>query len=629
MADPVQTDAQRSAVQGTDPNIGQIVNPGTPAAPVAAAPAQPNVEGAPAQPAGQTPPASLGAPESGPTAAGASRVAPSTHGVLGEIFQTLAGGKKAVWQQTDQGPVKTYVDLKPGEMARGILAAAITGLASGYDPANRGKGPAMSSAFSAGFRGEQERTDKLEAQKEQEAQQEFKNKGIADQQMLARAKDAREQQESLERSQEYALRKKIQEQQIARGEIDDKHSMFEWNQKQELHMQNLKNLGAEVVMFGGKPLTFHSHDEAEKWITQSEANHTIAIGNHDTVFEQDPTTGDWSIYQMPKDRNRPQWLGVKIDDKGNPVLDKNGKMQVDPARPFYDMNGKPAIPAERMTPQEFYDRNEKTVDMRAKRQMQEATALELREKALDFKDKVEKTEAMKIARQHLQAVGGDLNATDKNGALILSAADRDVLKNEMRNNHSYWAMIIDSGTKEIQGMATDDPKRAEVQAAVDQARAGLANEMYTQAQYELAPDPINVIAARVRQNTLDTSTGKVDIEKAKKQLKDAGINNEVVDKVVNRITEQQKVAAATPDPKIQKATSFLKQLPEDRRYSELQATVSQGILTQEQADQLIKDLNIKRPAPAPAGKETLQEAGKAVGGAVRGEVPVVTTLPTL
>lgn len=625
MPDPVQTDAQVSAVQGTDPNIGRIIDPGTPTSIPAAG-------GAPAKPTGQTPPANLGAPDKQPTLAGADRGGgfSNSHGVLGEIFQTLAGGKKVVWQQTDQGPVKTYEELKPGEMARGILAAAITGLASGYDPARRGKGPAMSSAFSAGFKGEQEARDKQEAMQEKDAQEEFKNKGIAEERMLARARDAREQQASLERSQQWALNSKEQENRIARGEIDDKHTMYEWNQKQEMHMQNLKNLGAEIMKIGDQPLTFHSHQEAEDWITKSVANHNIAIGNHDTTFEQDPVTGDWSIYQLPKDRNRPRWFGVELDADGNPKIDpKTKKMVVDKANPFYDMNGKPTVPADRMTPQEFYDRNEKTLDLRAKRQMQEATAMELRDKALDYKDKVEKTEAMKVARQHLQAVGGDLNKTDNNGNLVLTAADRDVLKNEMRNNHSYWAMIIDSGAKELQNMTTDDPKRAEVQGAIDQARAGLAAEMYSQAQYEMAPDPINAIASRVRQTLLDSSTGKVDLEAAKKQLKDAGMNQGVIDKVVDRLKDQDKKIVVEQDKLVQKTISFLQATPEDQRWAQVQEAVSKGQLKKEQADQIIQQMKLTPPKPTPAGAETIKQAGQAIGAAVKGEIPIPPVSPGL
>src|SRR5208337_1378102 len=73
----------------------------------------PSAQPSPAPTAAPTPvtPAQAPAPTPGTPTAEAQH-----HGVLGEIFQTLAGGKKKVWQQTDKGPVATYQDLKPGEM---------------------------------------------------------------------------------------------------------------------------------------------------------------------------------------------------------------------------------------------------------------------------------------------------------------------------------------------------------------------------------------------------------------------------------------------------------------------------------------------------------------------------------
>src|SRR6267143_5427902 len=74
------------------------------------------------------------------------------HGLLMSAFQDLAGGKKTTYRQTENGPVPVKENLQPGEMARSILAAALTGLAGGFK-AGRGKGAA--GAFSAGFEAEE------------------------------------------------------------------------------------------------------------------------------------------------------------------------------------------------------------------------------------------------------------------------------------------------------------------------------------------------------------------------------------------------------------------------------------------------------------------------------------------
>ena len=130
------------------------------------------------QPQSQPQPSPAGGQASPQPQPGTDAAAQQHQSALGEIFQTLAGGKKKVWQQTDKGPVATYEDLKPGEMARGILAAALSGLAGGYDPARRGKGPAMAAAFSGGFKANEERVEKQEAGKAEEAQKQFQNRTL-------------------------------------------------------------------------------------------------------------------------------------------------------------------------------------------------------------------------------------------------------------------------------------------------------------------------------------------------------------------------------------------------------------------------------------------------------------------
>ncbi len=217
------------------------------------------------------------------------------------------------------------------------------------------------------------------------------------------------------------------------------------------------------------------------------------------------------------------------------------------------MDGRPAIPAERMTPQEFYDRNEKTIDMRSKRLLNEAKAEELSQMRLDRKEKLEKDQSMKIARQHLDSTNGDMNATDKNGNLVLTESDRDVLMHELRNDHSYYGAIMDSGIKELQNMTTDDPNRAKIQSLVDNARSMLGQEMYRQAMFEQTPNNVEVIAQRVSKKLMDPKTGKVDMDAVKKEL-GPDIPKPLVDKVLDRIKEGNKVQAVqqTPDALAQK-----------------------------------------------------------------------------
>src|SRR5260370_911567 len=51
------------------------------------------------------------------------------HGMLASIFQDLAGGQRTTYRQTESGPVPVKENLSGHDIARGILAAALTGLA--------------------------------------------------------------------------------------------------------------------------------------------------------------------------------------------------------------------------------------------------------------------------------------------------------------------------------------------------------------------------------------------------------------------------------------------------------------------------------------------------------------------
>src|SRR5260370_30131616 len=76
------------------------------------------------------------------------------HNLLMSAFQDLAGGKKVTYRQTGNGPVPVRENLQPGEMARNILAAALTGLAGGFKTRG-GPGGNKGAAFTAGFEAEE------------------------------------------------------------------------------------------------------------------------------------------------------------------------------------------------------------------------------------------------------------------------------------------------------------------------------------------------------------------------------------------------------------------------------------------------------------------------------------------
>src|SRR5579863_9090475 len=188
-----------------DPTNGNPVTP-QPNPQMNAAPPDVGTPGAPdtSTAIGQQPPPAAPAgtqPNTDPNAVPGSVEA--KHGVLASVFQDIAGGKKTTWRQTDQGPVAVKENLQPGEIARNILAAALTGLAGGYSPAVRGKGAGAAAA--AGFEANDQRVEQQKKQAQDQAQEQFKNKNVADEVTLRKAANAREQQHSINEAQEHAI----------------------------------------------------------------------------------------------------------------------------------------------------------------------------------------------------------------------------------------------------------------------------------------------------------------------------------------------------------------------------------------------------------------------------------------
>lgn len=274
------------------------------------------------QPSSQMPSMPLSDQPTAPSVAAAPQtVGDRTKHVLGDIFQTLAGGQKIVYQQTPNGPVKTYQDLKPGEMARGILAAAITGLAGGYDPANRGKGPAMSAAFSGGFKAEQKARTEAQDQAEEEAQKQFQNKQKQEQLNMQESEltlrqhaDAREQLESAVRVQKMQSDIDIAKQQAAEHKLEFDNGQLDRYNKQIADYTAAVGEGWKPVMVNGKPLAdpdgynFGKHASAFlKDIPHSD------VANYKAVY--DPNTNQMVVMEQPKGYDDKTMHFAKTDSK--------------------------------------------------------------------------------------------------------------------------------------------------------------------------------------------------------------------------------------------------------------------------------------------------------------------------
>ncbi len=413
----------------------------------------PTTDQTPAAPGPTTAPLTAAAPAAG-TAAGMGGAAPtvgqrvgqdSKH-VLGEIFQTLAGGQKKVWQQTPNGPVATYQDLKPGEMARGILAAAITGLAGGYDPANRGKGPAMSAAFSGGFKANKERVEKKEADEAAEAQKQFQNEGASQERLLAAHRDALAQQESIRSAQKHDLDMQVLRDQLSRGERLDAEHIADRDALDSQKLIDAKNTGATIVNGpDGKPLEFKSDHDLMMYIQDSKANAERVFGTSDmfnTERLRDPAPGMIYVYKRPIDDHTPRWMGVIVDKDGHPVL-KDGEMQIDKSNPWYDASGKARVPATKMTPGDFKADLRASEQLRSEKLRDSLTSIQRDNAFEEYKQRMKNDNAQQLAEKHLTEAGDDLDSP------VLTADDKNYLRNTNAHVASSASVLLASLEKDI------------------------------------------------------------------------------------------------------------------------------------------------------------------------------------
>lgn len=459
------------------PVTGQLQAPA--AAPVNIPPIAPDVQGATP---GAAAPSSLGTPAAQPGVAGASTVGPNTHGILGEIFQTLAGGKKKEWVQTEQGPVATYRDLKPGEMARGILAAAITGLAAGYDPAMRGKGPAMSSAFSAGFKGEEAAREKQAGKEEQEAQEQFKNKTLSDEMALKKQKAAQDQLESVSRMQLQETEKKKLAQEIDVNNV----KLTQEQQDRQIKMENdydsatasgWKELDHPTTP--GQTFGFADAAEAQKY-AEAHGAHLIHPGEFNTAVKWNPIKNVWVPMEQPKGYDDlKQVRFAKLDKNGNPMRDPKDATKYIPDG-SRDANGNLHVPAE-MTNKDYYNitlQDQTQRDMKAKSSDLLAQASERLE--LMKKDK----EMAGTYSRYAEAQGQPYAVNLKDGSWIMSDQDRSKQLSAATGMLFKYKAAEQKAQSELEAAIPGSDAEKEARASLEQARLGVDQTAAEVAQYK-------------------------------------------------------------------------------------------------------------------------------------------------
>jgi hypothetical protein len=377
-------------------------------------PSQAATDTAAATPTPATAPAAPAAP-SAPAAAAPAQPSQLSAGdrtkhVLGDIFQTLAGGQKVVYQKGPNGePIKTYQDLKPGEMARGILAAAMTGLVGGFS-APRGSGKAGTVA--AGAAAEDKARTAQAAGQERQAQTEFANQNVADELLMKKARAAQEQQESI-----LNMQKTHQIMSEAAEKARQEGIIFTQQQQEHLQAQDNKYYasraaGGQAIQDPknpGQELVLHTMDEANRYIADH-ADLLLAPGSFDTRPFQRPGVGGWVVMKTPlaAEEKRDVYF-AKRDDKGKLLTDKDGQYIPSGQR---DQSGNIIQPGE-MTGKEYQNKMTEVIAYReATAKWQDSLAQAEERRALALKD-----ESIVAANKQLTDAGNDPTAIDINTGL--------------------------------------------------------------------------------------------------------------------------------------------------------------------------------------------------------------------
>jgi hypothetical protein len=316
---------------GVDPNANSSAVPAqmqpTPnSMPASAQPAAPQLaaSGQPAMPGG--------APATGPTITpGQNMDAGVKQSMAGKIMQDIAGGQTTDYVQTDKGPVAVKRNLKPGELARNILGAAFSLVAAGA-------GGDLAAKEHRQYVQPEEQTIGAQRrgaiqQRQTEAENEFKNKQVADEGTLRAHQDAREQQTYMAQLGKDQDAHNEAVQRLAAGDRSAETTAYDTLVRQTTDYNKAMAMPGASIMQGpdGKNLSFINADEAQKYaVAHPEVIHGSTNGatsRYGVVPVTNPWTGMVQFVDYPADRHETGLtnVGQKHDKQGNPMYDANGE----------------------------------------------------------------------------------------------------------------------------------------------------------------------------------------------------------------------------------------------------------------------------------------------------------------
>jgi hypothetical protein len=381
------------------------------------------------------------------------------HSMIGKIFETLAGGARTetAIDPSTGATIERKVTLKPGEMARNILASALTGMIAGG--AERGPGSA-SRAFSKGGTAAIAQKEKQQQDRREQAQQEFKNRQLADEATLRKHADARLELEHIDRIKESGLR--IQALQL--GLKDE-----QYNQAKK-HADDMIQYYAEAELIkslGGKPVEGYEGVTDEDFFKGSGANiHGSVPGSFGGIPVRDPGTGTITVYEIP-DKDKP--LSSEEVSKANSLLGIDLKPGV---------NTRSELMSYFLRPQ--------NAELITKRQKEAFEIKEAELKVEEAKERIKytqaETEKVKAGEARERAKTTKESAKEKEqkeieGTITDLAAGKDVPKGKRdRAALTVYAMVSKAHT------ALKDAQKTYTDASTEEAKAAAKDDLDAQQQ---------------------------------------------------------------------------------------------------------------------------------------------------
>lgn len=533
----------------------------------------------------------------------------SHHGVMASIFQDLAGGKKTVWNQTPDGPVASKVDLKPGEMARGILAAAITGLASGYAPGARGTG--AGGAAAAGFIGNQERTDANAKEAKAQAESQFQNKNIADELTMRKMQSAMEQQRSIRDAQKHDQDMLESAQRLKSGDFTYSQAILKSDQEQTDRYNILRKLGGTplVDQTGNVVPEFNSGADAQKFANE---NPKLASkkGDYYNQIEIDPATHRWIIMSVPKTWDDPKWLHVLTDKEGNPVRDKEGNLQPDPNNPL-KVDGKTTVPAGPMTPHQSYDMQVMGLGIQTKQIELEDAKVRLANAELGYK----KDQRIAKAEEEFNKANGDpLSIDPKTHEYIMAPSSRGILSDEYVKKGALYNSVFEGANKKLEEIG-GEPKANAPQSEKDaynelvrtrnDAYQNMHDLQVKMMQLNNVPNIADTIADQLYKENQKPDNSPIDVDKAIDSLGDiaSGLKQSIREKLTQKTAGAPSSDTLTTPEALSNAVAFSAQRINSGQPVEAEIAAIQGATSFSKTDkERLIDALRKLPAKAPGAK---------------------------